>query len=192
MLLPVALPTHSPAANIGHRYGRRWGLADCTSATVCRGQGEGLRVQPAPVALSGAVAAVDLDSLDDVRASGGRDLLTGPGAVGNPAWNRTEWSGASDTGVIMVAGQKLALGRAYRHQTVIVTASETSIAVQLEDGETRTVRRTTSQCLTSKGQRPRTATQGFLGQGVAHQVAQIHHTSDGTRQRRRRMSLAVI
>ncbi|MGZ4489981.1 MAG: IS481 family transposase [Nocardioidaceae bacterium] len=65
---------------------------------------------------------------------------------------------ASNTGVIMVAGQQVALGRIHRHQTVTVLVSETTLAVELDDGDTRTVRRTTDQPVRSiKGQRPRTA-----------------------------------
>jgi hypothetical protein len=65
---------------------------------------------------------------------------------------------ASNTGVIMVAGQKVALGRGNRHQTVTVAVSETTLAIQLPDGETHLVRRTTQTAVRSiKGQRPRTA-----------------------------------
>lgn len=64
---------------------------------------------------------------------------------------------ASNTGVIMVAGQKVALGRAHAHQTVTVHVAETTLAIEV-DGETRVVRRTTDQPVRSiKGQRPRTA-----------------------------------
>jgi transposase InsO family protein len=63
---------------------------------------------------------------------------------------------ASNTGVIMVAGQKVALGRAHKHQTVTVLVSETTLAVELEDGDTKVLRRTTTQPVRSiKGQRPR-------------------------------------
>ena|SRR5215218_3437137 len=66
---------------------------------------------------------------------------------------------ASNTGVIMVAGQKVALGRLHKHQTGTVSVSETSLAVELEDGDVRVIRRTTDQPVRSiKGQRPRTAT----------------------------------
>ena len=65
---------------------------------------------------------------------------------------------ASNTGVIMVAGQKVALGRQFQHHTVTVHVSETTLAIELPDGETRVVRRTTDQPVRSiKGQRPRTA-----------------------------------
>ena len=58
----------------------------------------------------------------------------------------------------MVVGQKVALGRLYKHQTVIVLVSETTLAVELADGDTRVFRRTTTQPVRSiKSQRPRTA-----------------------------------
>jgi hypothetical protein len=65
---------------------------------------------------------------------------------------------ASNTGIIMVAGQKVALGRMHQHQTVTVVVSETTLAVELDDDEVRVVRRTTTQPVRSiKGHRPRTA-----------------------------------
>ena len=66
---------------------------------------------------------------------------------------------ASNTGVIMVVGQKIALGRIHKHQTVTVLVSETTLAVELDDGDVQVIRRTTTQPVRSiKGQRPRTAT----------------------------------
>jgi hypothetical protein len=65
---------------------------------------------------------------------------------------------ASNTGVIMVAGQKVALGRIHQHQTVTVLVSETALAIEFTDGDTRVVARTTDQPVRSiKGQRPRIA-----------------------------------
>ena len=65
---------------------------------------------------------------------------------------------ASNTGVIMVAGQKVALGRVHRHQTVTVLVSETTLAIELDGEEIRVVRRTTPQPVRSiKGQRQRNA-----------------------------------
>jgi hypothetical protein len=65
----------------------------------------------------------------------------------------------SATGVIMVAGQTTALGRAHAGQTVTVLVSDTTLAVEFTDGDTHVVRRTTTQPVRSiKGQRPRTAT----------------------------------
>lgn len=66
---------------------------------------------------------------------------------------------ASATGVIMVAGQKTALGRIHAGQTVTVLVSDTTLTIQLQDGEARVIGRTTTQPARSiKGQRPRTAT----------------------------------
>lgn len=65
---------------------------------------------------------------------------------------------ASNTGVIMVCGQKIALGRQHKHQTVTVHVSETTLAIDLPEADTMVVRRTTTQPVRSiKGQRPRTA-----------------------------------
>jgi transposase InsO family protein len=65
---------------------------------------------------------------------------------------------ASNTGIIMVAGQQVALGRIHHHQTVTVLVSETTLAIQLPDADELVVRRTTEQPVRSiKGQRPRTA-----------------------------------
>ena len=66
---------------------------------------------------------------------------------------------ASATGVIVVCGQKIALGRIHQHQTVTVLVSDTTLTVEFDDGDTRVIRRTTTQPVRSiKGQRPRTAT----------------------------------
>jgi hypothetical protein len=58
----------------------------------------------------------------------------------------------------MVVGQKIALGRIHKHQTVTVLVSQTTLAAGLDDGDVRVIRRTTTQPVRSiKGQRPRTA-----------------------------------
>src|SRR5262245_49859656 len=65
---------------------------------------------------------------------------------------------ASNSGVIMVAGQKIALGRDHKHRTLRIHVSDTTITIELGDAENLTVRRTTTQPVRSiKGQRPRTA-----------------------------------
>jgi hypothetical protein len=59
----------------------------------------------------------------------------------------------------MVVGQKIALGRSCKHQTFTVLVSQTTLTIELDDGDTRVIRRTTTQPVRSiKGQRPRTAT----------------------------------
>ena len=64
---------------------------------------------------------------------------------------------ASDTGVIMVAGQKVALGRTHRGQEVEVLVSDTTLAIHLPGQDVRTIRRTTTQPIRNiKADRPRT------------------------------------
>ena len=65
---------------------------------------------------------------------------------------------ASNSGVIMICGQKIALGRVHAHRTVTVHVSETTLAIELADGDTRVVPRTTTQPVRNiKANRPRPA-----------------------------------
>jgi len=82
-----------------------------------------------------------------------------PGPVPRPSTEPiTVQRRASNTGVLMVAGQKVAIGRQFKHHTVVVHVSDTTLAIELPDGDTKVVRRTTDQAVRSiKGQRPRTA-----------------------------------
>jgi hypothetical protein len=58
----------------------------------------------------------------------------------------------------MVVGQKIALGRLHKHQTVTIAVSETTLAIELDDEDTRIVRRTTTSPVRNiKSMRPRTA-----------------------------------
>ncbi|WP_245730122.1 hypothetical protein [Micromonospora pallida] len=64
---------------------------------------------------------------------------------------------ASNSGVVMVAWQKIALGRVHAGKTVTITVSDTELAIECDDG-TRTVRRTNHHPVTRiKAHRPRTA-----------------------------------
>lgn len=61
--------------------------------------------------------------------------------------------------MIIVVGQRIALGRIHKRQTVTVLVCDTTLSVEIDDGGTRVIRRTTTQRVCSiKGQRPRTAT----------------------------------
>lgn len=63
---------------------------------------------------------------------------------------------ASNTGIVMVCGQKVALGRTHAHQTVTIHVAETTLAIEVDD-ETRIVRRTTTAPVRNiKVDRPRT------------------------------------
>jgi transposase InsO family protein len=62
---------------------------------------------------------------------------------------------ASNTGVIMIAGQKIALGRIHAGQVVTVHVTAETITIDLGE-DTRTIRRTTTQAVRSiKAHRPR-------------------------------------
>jgi transposase InsO family protein len=52
---------------------------------------------------------------------------------------------ASATGVILICGQKIALGRTHAGQTLTVAVSDTTLAIEFDDAETRVVRRTTTK-----------------------------------------------
>jgi transposase InsO family protein len=52
---------------------------------------------------------------------------------------------ASNSGVIMIAGQKISLGRPHAGQVVTVHVSADTVAIDLDGGSTRTFRRTTTQ-----------------------------------------------
>jgi hypothetical protein len=50
-----------------------------------------------------------------------------------------------NAGIVMVVGQKVALGRIHAYRTVTIAVSETTLAIELDDGETLVLRRTTTQ-----------------------------------------------
>lgn len=62
---------------------------------------------------------------------------------------------ASNSGVVMVAWQKVALGRVHAHKTITVDVSDTDLVFHCDDGH-RTVRRTNDHPVTRiKAHRPR-------------------------------------
>jgi hypothetical protein len=64
---------------------------------------------------------------------------------------------ASNSGVIMVVGQKIALGRIHARRTVTVHVAEHTLTIDLGGDDVRTIRRTTTQPVRSiKAHRPRT------------------------------------
>jgi hypothetical protein len=71
---------------------------------------------------------------------------------------------ASATGVIVVCGQKIALGRAHAGQAIAVAVPGTTLAIELDDAETRVVRRTTTKPVRNiKAGRPRPVPQPGRG-----------------------------
>src|SRR5829696_3183225 len=66
---------------------------------------------------------------------------------------------ASNSGIVMVCGQKIALGRLHRWQTVTIAVSETTLAIELPDHEPKIVRRTITTAVRNiKAARPRPGT----------------------------------
>ena len=90
---------------------------------------------------------------------------------------------ASNTGVIMVAGQKIALGRIHARQVVTVHVAADTITIDPGGDDVRTIRRTTTQAAASRPSS--SATLGppmFPRAPVKHALGQIQ-PSGGTRQR---------
>ena len=103
-----------------------------------------LRTRPSP-----------LTPADAARLRGGRPAGPLPQPSAGPARVQRR---ASATGVIMVAGQKIALGRSHAGQTVTVLVSGTALTVEFGDAENRVIPRASIQPVRSiKGQRPRAA-----------------------------------
>jgi hypothetical protein len=66
---------------------------------------------------------------------------------------------ADNTGVVSVCGQRVGLGRGYAHRTLTIAVSETTLAIELDDGDSRVIRRTTTTAVRNiKSRPPRTAT----------------------------------
>jgi hypothetical protein len=96
---------------------------------------------------------------------------------------------ASNTGVIMVAGQKIALGRIHARQIVTVHVAADVMTIDLSDDDTRTVRRTTTQPVRSIKAQQYQGCPCFLGnlesmswdRFVKHQVGLDRAGSTGVR-----------
>ncbi|MGL5856844.1 MAG: IS481 family transposase [Angustibacter sp.] len=64
---------------------------------------------------------------------------------------------SDNSGGIQVTGQRVALGRQFKHTTLTVHVSQTTLAIDLPDGDTKIVRRTTDQAVRNiRSTRPRT------------------------------------
>jgi hypothetical protein len=133
------------------------------AAEILGGQLAGIRLEPATLMFYDPATRALLRTRPNPLTPADVARLRGARPAGPPPRPSIEpirvQRRASATGVIMVAGQKAALGRAHAGQTVTVMVSDTTLAVEFGDGDTRAIRRTTTQPVRSiKGQRPRTAT----------------------------------
>ena len=132
------------------------------AAEILGGRPVGIRIEPATLMFYDLATRELLRTRANPLTAEQTKGLRGVRPAGPPPRPSTEpirvQRRASNTGVIMVAGQKVALGRVHKHQTVTVLVSETTLAIELDDEEVRVVRRTTTQPVRSiKGQRPRRA-----------------------------------
>ena len=112
-----------------------------------------------------------------------RDGATAAGPPPRPATEPvTTQRRASATGVIVVCGQRVALGRINAHRTLPIHVSETTLAIELDDQEVQTVRRTTTKPLRNI-KSSRTLRTSVLWATVNDQLRQNLQVSAGTRHR---------
>ena len=131
------------------------------AAEILAGRRVGIRIEPATLMFYDLATHELLRTRPNPLTIGQARGLRGARPAGPPPRPSTEpirvQRRASNTGVVMVCGQNVALGRAHKHQTVTIAVSETTLAIELDDGETRVVRRTTTQPVRNiKADRPRT------------------------------------
>ena len=118
------------------------------AAEILAGRRVGIRIEPRTLMF------FDLDTRELLRTRPNpltHDQIAGSAGTGPPGRHpgpRSSRSGSNaeprTDGMIMVCSQKVALGRIHRYQTVTVYVSDTTLAIELDDGETRVVRRTTT------------------------------------------------
>ena len=135
------------------------GGRSCTAAGILGGMMVPIRIEPASLMFSGPGTRVLLRTRPSPLTWDQARLLRGARPAGPPprpsAGPVTAQRVAGNTGVIMVAGQKIALGRIRARQ--IVTVHVAADTITTDPGEdTRVVRRTTTQPVRSiNTQQPR-------------------------------------
>jgi transposase InsO family protein len=119
------------------------------AAEILGGQLVGIRIEPATLMFYDPATRVllrtrpnPLNPAQVARLRGARPAGPPPRPPSEPARVQRR---ASATGVIVVCGQKIALGRVHAGQTLTVAVSDTTLAIELDDAETRVVRRTTTK-----------------------------------------------
>ena len=134
-----------------------------TASTLLAGRQVGIRIEPSVLLL------FDLDTRELLRTQ--PNPLTEPqvlrlrglrpaGPPPRPNLEPVTVQRLADcTGTICVTRQRIGLGRAFARQTLTVHVSDTTITVDLGDGDTHVARRTTTMAVTTiKSRPPRTAT----------------------------------
>ena len=134
-----------------------------TASTLLAGRQVGIRIEPSVLLL------FDLDTRKLLRTQ--PNPLTEPqvlrlrglrpaGPPPRPSLEPVTVQRLADgTGTICVTRQRIGLGRAFARQTLTVHVSDTTITVDIGDGDTHMTRRTTTTAVTTiKSRPPRTAT----------------------------------
>jgi transposase InsO family protein len=129
------------------------------AAEVLAGQHVAIRIEPATLTFFDPATRTVLRTRPNPLTQAQTRRLKGVRPAGPPPRPAVEpvtvQRRVSDTGIVMVARQKIAVGRPYAGQTITIDVSETTLTLHL-DGEPRTIRRTTSRPVTHhKAQRPR-------------------------------------
>jgi transposase InsO family protein len=118
------------------------------AAEILGGQLVGIRIEPATLMFYDPTTRILLRTRPNPLTPAQVARLRGARPAGPPPRPPSEpirvQRRASATGVIVVCGQKVALGRAHAGQTLTVAVSDTTLAIELDDAETRVVRRTTT------------------------------------------------
>jgi transposase InsO family protein len=152
-----ALEVERVASSIGHiSLGGRQLLA----AEVLAGRLLGIRIEQATLAYFDPVTRELLRTRPNPLTWDQAQRLRGARRAGPPPVPATSpvtvQRRASNSGVIMVAGQKIALGRIHARQLVSVRVSPATITIEIGADDIRTVRRTTDQPVRNlKAQRSR-------------------------------------
>jgi transposase InsO family protein len=118
------------------------------AAEILGGQLVGIRIEPATLMFYDPQTRVLLRTRPNPLTWEQVSRLRGARPAGPPPRPPAEpirvQRRASATGVIVICGQKIALGRAHAGQTLTIAVSDTTLAIELDDAETRVVRRTTT------------------------------------------------
>ncbi|SFP00188.1 Transposase InsO and inactivated derivatives [Actinomadura madurae] len=132
------------------------------AAEILRGRRVGIRIEPATLMFFDPQTRELLRTRPNPFTPDQVQALRGLRRAGPPPRPRTEpvtvQRRASNSGVVMVTGQKIALGRLHAGRVVTIHVADTTLAIELGDDDVRTVRRTTTQPVRSiKAHRPRKA-----------------------------------
>jgi transposase InsO family protein len=127
------------------------GSRQVLAAEILAGQRVAIRIEPATLSIFDPATGQLLRTRPNPLTEQQTARLQGTRPAGPPPRPPTEpvtaQRRASATGVIVVCGQRVALGRIHAHRTLTIHVSETMLAIELDDQEVRTIRRTTTKPL---------------------------------------------